>query len=174
MKYINIEECLSKIDEKRIDYCRYPLVYAGADTYSMVVAFSYKEEDEIDIVRITSEEETFTEEMWQEFLLLSMIISNKFGVKRVVDNVWNPQNIEDTLNELTYDLKDVTIKIQIDGVQEKRLQRLADAFNDMGFNMTKEDALQAIVYERSIRDVDEKLLFYESMLLDQEEVVESV
>lgn len=173
MKYLNIEECLSKIDEKRIDHCNYPQVYVCADKHIMAITFSYQDGDDMEIIKITRKEAYFTEEMWQEFLTLSMMISNKFGVERIVDNVWKQEHIEDTLNELTYELKDITVRLQIDGVQEKRLQRLADAFNLLGFDMTKEDTLQAIVYETSIHDVDKKLELYEAMLLDQEEVAES-
>lgn len=53
MSYINVDECLSKIDENRINRYKYANVYAGADADTMTIGFAYsaKREDEFSVVR---------------------------------------------------------------------------------------------------------------------------
>lgn len=166
MKYIDIEKCLAKIDESKIDRYDYANVYVASSKSDMCICFAYsdKMEDEFTIIRITSKEAELTEEMWREFLAVSAIIEKKYGVERIIDDARN-YNVDEQSNKDPYPLKDIEVTYRIDVVQERRLQRLTDILNVLGFEYTLQDTLQAMIYAFLPLDIDEKLASYESLLL---------
>ena len=166
MKYLDVEKCLSMIDESKIDRYDYANVYVGASKDDMSICFAYSDkiEDEFTIVRISSKDIELTEEVWREFLAVSALIEKRFNVERIVDDA-NNYSIDDPADEEPYALKDIPVKYRIDIVQERRLQRVTDILNELGFEYTLQDTLQAMIDAFLPLDIDEKLTAYESLLL---------
>jgi len=166
MSYINVEECLAKINESRISRYNYANVYASADAKTMTIGFAYSDnmEDEFSIVRFEAKETELTEELWQEILCVSKLIADKFDVERIVDDARHY-----SMDETIIELDSITVTYQIDRCQKLRLQRLMDVFNSMGMEYSMEDTMQAVMSSFAENDVNKNFLFYENLLLEKEE-----
>jgi len=135
VRHINLEECLKKIDNKKIDIYKYANVYVSRDEDSMVVKVEYSNElyNDVTIAEFHRTDTELTEELWKELISLSDIISNKYGIERIVDDVFSDEYDE------PYKMSAITVVYQIDQVMKRRLQRLAEEYNAMGLNYTIED-----------------------------------
>lgn len=89
MKYVNIEECCSKVEESRIDRESKANVYLMADDSRMLVSFAYTDRinDETVLIEVKNYDKKNGEEIWQELLALSMFVENKYQIRRFVDDV---------------------------------------------------------------------------------------
>lgn len=90
MKYINIDECLAQIDETRIDRKNHANVYLCRTSSEVILQFAYSK-DKLDHIvlkqtGLPSDWNTY-EEIWTEYLAVSMIIEHSYRVKRFVDDV---------------------------------------------------------------------------------------
>ncbi len=166
MSYINVEECLAKIDEKRINRYNYANIYVGADANTMSLAFAYSDnmEDEFSIIKFEASEMELTEELWQEILCVSKLIEQRFDVERIVDDTRY-----DSMDDSEVELDSITVTYQIDKCQKRRLQRLKDLFNSIGMEWSLEDTMQAVMSSFTENDVNKNLDFYEVLLLEKEE-----
>lgn len=96
MKYINIEECLVQIEESRINRDKFANVYVSATDNEITLQFAYSDEmhDEIVLKRVkTICPRELQNEVWQEFLAVSMIIEHAFNVRRITDDVRGVVNV---------------------------------------------------------------------------------
>lgn len=90
MKYINIDECLSKIDEARIDRENDANIYLGITPKEVVLQLAYSNEQKDHVVLKRTSlpiDRQVHEEIWVEYLAVSMIIEHSYNVKRFVDDV---------------------------------------------------------------------------------------
>ena len=95
MKYINIDECLSKIEQGRIDRNNDANIYLGITPKEIVLELAYSREksDHIVLKRISfPEDRRLHEEIYVEFLVVSMIIEHSCRVRRFVDDVRKTKN----------------------------------------------------------------------------------
>jgi len=166
MKYLDLEKCLSMIDESKIDRFNYANVYVGSSKNDICLLFEYSDrmDDDIELSRITSKETELTEEIWKEYLAASALIEKKYDVERIIDDAggYDSNEIE---NKTPYDLKEMTVTYRMDVVQQRRLQRLTDLLNEMGFGYTINDTLQSMINAALPTDLDNKLASYEALLL---------
>ena len=126
--------------------------------------YSDRMDDDIELSRITSKETELTEEIWKEYLAASALIEKKYDVERIIDDAggYDSNEIE---NKTPYDLKEMTVTYRMDVVQQRRLQRLTDLLNEMGFGYTINDTLQSMINAALPTDLDNKLASYEALLL---------
>lgn len=95
MNYININECLAQINETRIDRSNHANVYLCRTASEIILQFAYSQEEKDHIVlkqtSIPSDGSVY-EEIWVEYLAVSMIIEHSYKVKRFVDDVRRTMN----------------------------------------------------------------------------------
>ena len=92
MRYINMEECFSNIQENRIDRKRGAYVYLLRNEKEIVLEFAYSEEKNEHFIlskMIFVSPNEMKEEIWQEYLALSMILETRYLVRRFVDDLRN-------------------------------------------------------------------------------------
>ena len=90
MKYVSIEKCCSLIEENRIDREHGANVYIMRKDDEIVLEFAYSEakHDHFILSKITLIcSDKIKEEIYQEYLALSMLIETKYNVLRFVDDV---------------------------------------------------------------------------------------
>lgn len=89
MKYININESIAQIDESRINRKKHANVYLCATESAITLQFAYSEDklDHFIIKQITSREMELSNEIWLEFLTVSMMIQMRYRVERYIDDV---------------------------------------------------------------------------------------
>lgn len=90
MKHISIEECLSKIDVNRIDRENGANVYLGITRKEVVLELAYSQDKKDHIVlKRTSlpNDSKAQEDIWVEYLAVSMIIEHSYRVRLFVDDV---------------------------------------------------------------------------------------
>lgn len=93
MRYIEFEECMSQIDETRIDRKNNANVYLAATKDEVVLEFAYSvdKKDHIVLKRMAfPEDRSVHDEIWVEYLATSMLIAHAYGVERIVDDVRKP------------------------------------------------------------------------------------
>lgn len=166
MKYINVEECISKIDPEKVNIYDYANVYVSADKNSMTLAFSYSDnmEDEFSILRITEDEMELTDELWKEFLAVSILIRDRFNVERIVDNVRFEEKLPEEFEKDVFNVANITVTYSLDRSQFLRVQRLSEELKMIGLNYSIEDTLQAVMTTSGVNDLDNNLRFYEELL----------
>lgn len=90
MKYINIDECLAQIDEARINRNNHANVYLCRTSTEVILQFAYSQDKQDHIVlkqaSIPSDGKAY-EEIWIEYLAVSMFIEHSYRVHRFVDDV---------------------------------------------------------------------------------------
>ena len=90
MKYISIKDCLEKIDTTKINREKHANVYVGATNEQMILQFAYSEDKQDHLILVsenTPKNKKAQDEMWGEFLSVSMILEYAFEVARVVDDL---------------------------------------------------------------------------------------
>lgn len=96
MKYINIDECLAQIDEARIDRSNHANVYLCRTSSEVILQFAYSRDKQDHIVlkqaSVPSDGKAY-EEIWVEYLAVSMFIEHSYRVPRFVDDVRGRRNI---------------------------------------------------------------------------------
>jgi len=166
MKYLDLEKCLTMIDESKIDRYNYANIYVGSSKNDICLVFEYSDklDNDIELSRTTSKETKLTEEVWKEYLAASALIEKKYGVERIIDDAgsYDSNEIE---NKSPYELKEITVTYRMNVVQERRLQRITNLLNEMGFEYTISDTLQSMIYGDLPADLDNKLSSYEALLL---------
>lgn len=93
--HIDVEDCISKIDESRINREKHANVYVYADKSSVGLFFAYSDvkEDEIVLERISDTcHENLLDELWKEYLSVGETISRLLNVRLVIDDV-RPKSI---------------------------------------------------------------------------------
>lgn len=95
MKYINIEECIAQIDVKRIKRKNHANVYLCRTSLEVILQFAYSQDEQEHIIlkktSLPSDGKAY-EEIWTEYLAVSMIIEHSYRVKRFVDDVRERRN----------------------------------------------------------------------------------
>lgn len=90
MKYINIDECLARIDEARIDRSNHANVYLCRTSSEIILQFAYSQDKQDHFVlkqdEYPSDMEVY-EEIWREYLAVSMLIEHIYMVEQFVDDV---------------------------------------------------------------------------------------
>lgn len=90
MKYINIDECLAQIDETRIDRNNHANVYLCRTASEVILQFAYSQDKQDHFIlkktSIPSDGNAY-EEIWIEYLAVSMLIEHSYRVERFVDDV---------------------------------------------------------------------------------------
>ena len=90
MKYINFDECLAQIDEALIDRSNHANVYLCRTSSEIVLQFAYSQDKQDHfILKQTSIplDANAYEEIWVEYLAVSMLIEHSYRVERFVDDV---------------------------------------------------------------------------------------
>lgn len=90
MKYINIDECLAQIDVKRINRKNHANVYLCRTSSEVVLQFAYSQDKQDHIVlkqaSLPSDGKAY-EEIWIEYLAVSLLVEYSYRVERFVDDV---------------------------------------------------------------------------------------
>ena len=90
MKYINFDECLVQIDEARIDRNNHANVYLCRTASDVILQFAYSQDKQDHFIlkqdEYPSDKEVY-EEIWIEYLAVSMLIEHIYRVERFVDDV---------------------------------------------------------------------------------------
>lgn len=98
MKYINIDECLAQINETRIDRSNHANVYLCRTESEVILQFAYSQDKQEHIVlkqtSLPSDGRAY-EEIWAEYLSVSMIIGHSYRVQRFVDDVRGRRGYDD-------------------------------------------------------------------------------
>lgn len=89
MQYISEYDCLSKIEEGRINRSKSANVYVYATNKHMGISFAYSDakHDEVSLVKLDCSSLDNIGSVWQELLVMAKVIKEKFKVILFEDNV---------------------------------------------------------------------------------------